>query len=388
MSAHPESQRLTHLLEGAEPTDEEAEHLLDCARCASLLDTDGDATLETSLRALRDTPTTMIYDRARTEAAVLAQLRAPKRRFARVAAVVSVVAMAASVALALRARQSPTSPASHATIEGAVGRVAVEQAGPDEVVALTGQATFRVTHLQPGQRFRVRAARDEVEVRGTQFRVDSDASGLVAVTVQEGRVEVRPACCSAVLLGPSERWDRERAQAAAASAAASATTPEASATASGGGAVAVPPTPATAPTAAANAGAPAAPAPSGIELVAQGTAAFDAGNYATAQVVLAKAIASEPAAAWARDARTLAGAAQVLMSAPDAIPGLSVSAESFDAAAKRAQRGGDARRATMARVGAARHVSGRAAAARWCALATDPSLSAALRAEAERGCVR
>jgi hypothetical protein len=54
-----------------------------------------------------------------------------------------------------------------------------------------GAVELQVRHLGPGERFVVATADAEVEVRGTSFRVEAHGRRIAAVSVHEGRVEVR-----------------------------------------------------------------------------------------------------------------------------------------------------------------------------------------------------
>ena len=369
MSAHLETARVAGLRAGGEPTDAEAAHLFACARCAASLAPS--AEVEAMLSTLRDEPFPHGERRlADGEARLLAAMRARRMRPRWVGAAVFAASAAALVVVMTRG-SSPD--ASHAAVTPGSGAVETVQAGRDEILAVRGNATFHVEKLPGGHRFRVRAGGDELEVRGTTFAIESGDSGFTSVRVSEGVVDVRPACCAEVRLRAGDAWAPP--QVATSSAASPDEPPPAIATASTG------PSPqGRLPSDATPPGA----APS--ELLARGTAAYDAGSYATAASLFAAAIKADPSAAWARDAAVLAGAAQVLQTAPDAIASLGVSLASLDAAAKRAQRGGDARRAAMASLAAARRSKGEGARNRYCALKGNAALGPAARAEAERGC--
>jgi cell division septation protein DedD len=366
--SHLAADRLASLAAGAEPDDAEATHLFECAACAAACEPPDAVELVASLRRLEGSPAP---DRMRAmEDALVAASTAKKRaRIAVVAAPLVAIAIAAAWLFFARSpADHPTAVASHADVTMAPGaRVETTSAGTDEVVELSGTARFSVRKLAPGDRYRVRARADELEVRGTAFSIDADFEGFRAVTVTEGLVEVRPACCAATRLSAGERWVRPADPPAPSATPVAPVEP-----------IAPSPTPTT--TAASPPEVPAA------DLLAKGTAAYDAGNYGVAADLLRRATRAEPGASWARDATVLAGAAGVLMSSPDQIASSSASVASLDAAAKRAARAGDARRAVMAQLAAARRSSGASRRSRYCALRDAAGLPAAFREEAARGC--
>lgn len=101
------------------------------------------------------------------------------------------VAAAAAFALVFGGADAPA-PVAQPVVEleaGARGHVA--GGAPDMRYALQeGAATFRVPHLEQGQRYRVMAGDGVVEVRGTVFRVVVERDRLEAVSVSEGHVVV------------------------------------------------------------------------------------------------------------------------------------------------------------------------------------------------------
>jgi len=91
--------------------------------------------------------------------------------------------------------------------EGANGVLAHD--GPDEVYALLrGAARFQVRPLLEGERFRVIAGGDSVEVRGTRFGVRVEHGKIAAVDVQEGAVLVTLAEGETHALAAGESWER------------------------------------------------------------------------------------------------------------------------------------------------------------------------------------
>ena len=135
------------------------------------------------------------------------------------------LAFAAAVALAAGARRlatrpspEPTSARYHGVITAAPGaRYHRMSAAPDEVVLLeSGMVHVEVSPLGGGERFRVKAADREVEVRGTAFDVAVVAGHMSAVTVEHGRVEVRDGSTVAAVLGAGDAWHAAPSSATAA----------------------------------------------------------------------------------------------------------------------------------------------------------------------------
>lgn len=400
VSSHLDAERQRVVAAGGEPSDEEAEHLLECAACRDALD--ASEALAGAMQQLRATPALPLSRQQAVEERLQKTVARPRRRLL-VAAALAPLALAAAWLLAPWAALPPPAPPpeSHAatTTEGA-GRLATLQAGQDELLALEGAATFRVRPLQPGHRFRVRMGADEIEVKGTTFRLESDAAGLREIAVTEGLVEVRTRCCGVHLVGAGQRWAASAPPAGSAapegSAAPGSVAPEGSAapparSAAPGASTGAAPGASTggaASTGAAGGSAGSAPQESADELRRRGLAAFDGGQYGPAAALLQQAAALAPQAAWSRDARTLAGVARVLTTPAAAIPGLGVGVAAFDKAAQRAAGSGDAARAAAARLGAARSSKGEGRKTRFCALLGEAGLGAAARAEATRECGR
>jgi hypothetical protein len=393
LDPHLSAARLLELQAADEPapTDEEAEHLLACDRCTARLEGSPDHANDVVARALHDLrEASPPFDLAENEARLL-RLTAPRAESFlspyRVSVSVGFLAVAAA-ALLLLSRQrppppGPTAEAGHASVTlSPDAHVVTTQRGPDEILTLTGEARLSVVKIPPGERFRLRAGDDELEVHGTRFLVDATNAGLQRVSVEEGIVEVRPSCCRTVLLRAGDRWDRTTAVPLAP--AETFAPPALPAPSSVPSDPADPQPSATAPTPAATS--TTAASVSGAQLLADGTAAYDSGRYAAAAGLLARAVAAEPKASWAPDARTLAGTARVLASTPAAAASLGVSVRSFDNAAARASQQGKAALAAAARLGAARHSVGKAANTRFCALRTDGALSANGRREAAAKC--
>ena len=118
------------------------------------------------------------------------------------------IAAAAAVAIWIAVPSAAHTPANHATVT-AIGeaRYARISDAPDEIVRLTdGTLHIEVSPLHAGERFRVRTADGEVEVRGTAFDVEARLDRLQHVNVSHGRVEVRTHGVL-LILGPGEHWD-------------------------------------------------------------------------------------------------------------------------------------------------------------------------------------
>lgn len=78
---------------------------------------------------------------------------------------------------------------------------------PDYVVRVDdGTIAVQVDRLAAAERFRVKTADAEVEVRGTRFDVGVETGRLTSVAVHEGRVEVRTTDQQVVILSAGERW--------------------------------------------------------------------------------------------------------------------------------------------------------------------------------------
>ena len=374
MSPHLDPDRLRALAEGEEPSEREAEHLLECAPCRDALE--DSPPLAEAMRVLRETPALPADRQRAVEQRLVASLTtAPRRRHPWALAAVP-LALAALWLLAPRwaAKLAPVkapAPVSHAAAEVEAGaRVETLQKGKDELLTLDGVATFRVRPLPPRHRFRVRMGDDEIEVKGTTFRLHGDAAGLREISVSEGLVEVRTRCCGTRSVGAGQRWvplvEPPRTSHEA---------PD-------------PPPSASAPSVPPPAPSSAVPTPDADGARRRGLAAFDAGQFSQAAALLQQAAALAPEAPWSRDVRTLAGAARVLAAPVGAIAGMGVGVVAFDKAAQRASAMGDEPRAAAARLGAARSSKGEGRKGRFCALLGEGSLPASARAEIARECGR
>jgi hypothetical protein len=404
LDPHLSAARLLELQgsDDATPTDDEAEHLLACDRCTARLEGTSPSRpdlLDVALHDLREAAPR--FDLEAGRARLLAAASHRKESFFspyRVSASVGFLAIAAA-AMFLLWRQAPpprgVAESGHAEVTlSPDAHVVTTQAGPDEILTLEGEAKLSVVKIPAGERFRLRAGDDELEVHGTRFLVAGSGAGLTRVAVEEGVVEVRPSCCRTVFLHAGESWDRSTAALSPPLPAAPPTEPapaeaalpgDSPTPARAGSESAAPPVVAATGT---NAGLPATGPTnvSGAQLLADGTRAYDGGRYAVAAGLLDRAVAAEPKASWAPDARTLAGTARVLAASPSTVPSMGVSVRSFDNAAARAGQLGKSALAAAARLGAARHLSGKAANARYCALRTEPALSAEGRREAAAKC--
>ena len=96
---------------------------------------------------------------------------------------------------------------SHGTISPHAGARYRSTTAPDEIVRLEhGTITIDVAPMHAGERFRVVVGDAEVEVRGTRFTVSASGDRLVAVTVQHGRVDVRPRDRAVASLVAGQSW--------------------------------------------------------------------------------------------------------------------------------------------------------------------------------------
>ncbi|HEU4412901.1 MAG TPA: FecR family protein [Polyangiaceae bacterium] len=386
--SHLSAERLGALRAGGEPGDDEASHLLDCEACSLALE--GDDELARSLGAARRVePEPWGEERVRAGQARLASA-VGRRKAVRYASPVVAVALAAAAAWALASRPPASGPIAGPALAEVEKQpdaaLALAQSGPDEVVEVSrGQASFKVRKLKKAERFRVKCGRDEVEVRGTQFVVRGGDKGFASVEVSEGAVELRTECCGTRLLRAGDSWSRPEV------AGAPTAEPSPGPTALAPPSAAEPATPGPTarepgPKGAAPPPAPREPEPTADALRQRALEAYDGGHYALAAKSFEAAAHKAPDAAWAGDARTLAGAARVLQAPAGSIASLPVGVASLDAAAQRAARSGDSARAAAARVAAARRSSGEGARKRWCALRHDPLVSADVRGEAARAC--
>lgn len=192
-------------------------HVVGCASCSAMardLDRIGE-----SLRAPRDPATPLEHQRQKLallrRATALPQDRAPawgmRVAFGAVALAAAVLlgwtgaslragSAQPSVALHLRtpprlalARETTLKPSDDARFER------TRTAGLEVVTLQTGTLDVTVRPLAAGERFVVRTADAEVEVRGTALRVQASGGKIKSVAVAEGTVEVRYAGFSAVI---------------------------------------------------------------------------------------------------------------------------------------------------------------------------------------------
>ncbi|MEO5731958.1 MAG: FecR domain-containing protein, partial [Byssovorax sp.] len=101
----------------------------------------------------------------------------------------------AAVVIASAASATPMQPQARLTTTVAPergARFAQRSAGGAETVTLDeGAATFAVRPLATGERFIIRTTDGEVELRGAVARVEAAGSKVRAVSVQEGKAEIR-----------------------------------------------------------------------------------------------------------------------------------------------------------------------------------------------------
>lgn len=202
-------------------------HLLECSRCRSEWES------LTALRALgRELPyaaPTRAESAARRERLLLAAaasqdtlapMRARRMTGMRAALVLGLAAAAGLVFLGgawlgySRGRTSTPATAFRGVVQPlGSASFAHQRHREDEWVQLSnGTVHVEVEHLSRGERFRVIMSDGEVEVRGTSFEVSAVHEHLTRVAVVQGRVEVRRPGHAALLLGPGEGWQAERAE--------------------------------------------------------------------------------------------------------------------------------------------------------------------------------
>jgi tetratricopeptide (TPR) repeat protein len=196
-------------------------HLVGCERCRAAA-----ARLERIAERVRQpigAPVSALeHQRRRLELLRTAALPRPRRALPR-ARVVVLLAAAALVALAALALAAPRRaavvplalhlprvalPARVETIVRASAGARYERsttAGTDRVVLHDGALDLEVRPLLPDERFVVATSDAEVEVRGTIFRVEARDGLIGAVSVREGKVEVRQRGAS-VLLTAGGAW--------------------------------------------------------------------------------------------------------------------------------------------------------------------------------------
>ncbi|AUX46827.1 uncharacterized protein SOCE26_083360 [Sorangium cellulosum] len=194
-------------------------HAAECAACAALardIERIGEA-----VRAPREPATPLEHQRARLallrRATELPPSRAPWGG-ARLALAGAALALAAALVWsgageALRPAEQPAIalrfqlPPRLAPDRGTTLRPSVDarferetRAGLDVVTLTDGALDVTVRRLAAGERFIVRTTDAEVEVRGTVFRVEAERGHIRGVSVSEGKVEVRYAGLSTMIL--------------------------------------------------------------------------------------------------------------------------------------------------------------------------------------------
>jgi tetratricopeptide (TPR) repeat protein len=217
-SACPTPEELSRQL-SLGPDEVFSSHLSSCSKCSQALEA------ESSLLGMfRELPwgeppaaqvsgvrSVILQQASQQQSIAPASARWPWARLALVA--VLLLAVGATLYLSLSAPQQNKTPAlALANVEATANSQYVYEGPKDnEVVRLQeGTVMVQVTHLKPGERFRVIIGDAEVEVRGTKFSVTAKDNKLVRVVVFEGKVEVRPAKGEQRLLLPSQAWDVEK----------------------------------------------------------------------------------------------------------------------------------------------------------------------------------
>lgn len=154
------------------------------------------------------------HDRTAILAAAAGRKQLPRHSRAPIVAIGIALAAAAAVVMWIRTRPEPTGsqdvvaePAKQIITPIGVARFKRLTDWPDFVVrADDGTLDIQVAKLDSGERFRVKTADAEVEVRGTRFEVGVRAGHLLSVAVREGRVEIRRLDQQVVIVSAGESW--------------------------------------------------------------------------------------------------------------------------------------------------------------------------------------
>jgi hypothetical protein len=202
-------------------SEEDLAHAAHCDDCGTLVSEVLDLRSlfsETPASTLPDERVAILRFRLAAEAKRLQRERAEKagRKALRIhliwsAAMVTTLAAAIICVFSLRKGRGSavvqTSVAEVQLLNAAIGHNL--QPGPNEVYELVqGQAEFNVRRLVGDQRFRVLVGDDQVEVRGTKFRVVAGQRHLESVQVFEGRVQVS-ASGRSLMLDAGQDWVAE-----------------------------------------------------------------------------------------------------------------------------------------------------------------------------------
>jgi hypothetical protein len=184
-----------------------ADHLAACSRCRESWDG-----VERAILLARELPVDMppLAHREEMRTALLATPELPRRRAHWTVRTAWFGAVAAAAAIAIWIGHSPEADA----VRVEPPRLAIHATGAadyttvsSELVRLRdGTITLDVEPLRPGERFRVVVGDGEVEVRGTSFEVTATSDHLIGVRVMRGRVEVRPAGATTMILDPGQSW--------------------------------------------------------------------------------------------------------------------------------------------------------------------------------------
>ena len=217
---HPSSLELSRAAaEGLTPDLER--HLADCSACAGTWQ--GFARIDALVLELPVLPMSSEHGEELLAQILATAATKPERQVGRarwiVPAGLALVA-AASVVLVVGRGDKATAPRIASaeigpTYRGAVraqpgARFVRSTGAPDEVVRLyEGKISVDVTALQAGERFRVVVADAEIEGQGAAFDVVAAGDTLESVQVVQGRIDVRPARRSQVVVIAGQRWEAE-----------------------------------------------------------------------------------------------------------------------------------------------------------------------------------
>jgi len=179
----------------------------------------GDVELDAVARTLdADAPSADRVEHIRTAILASAATRKQKARYSAVPFVAAGIAIAAAATVVLvigthsgERTSTPANPvaATPRQLITPIGIARFERVAdwPDYMVRIDdGKLAVQVGKLATGERFRVKTADADIEVRGTKFDVGVETGRLTSVAVHDGRVEVRRTDQQVVILSAGESW--------------------------------------------------------------------------------------------------------------------------------------------------------------------------------------
>jgi TolA-binding protein len=175
----------------------------------------GDAELDAVARTVEPhepAPDKAEQNRTALLAAATSRSQVSRRSMMPYAIAGAALAAAAAVAIWVGTRPSEHAPSQVAHAKETITPIGVARfervtGWTDFVVRLDdGKIAVQVATLEAGERFLVKTADAEVEVRGTKFDVGADQGRLASVDVHEGRVEIRLIGQQVIILSAGESW--------------------------------------------------------------------------------------------------------------------------------------------------------------------------------------